>query len=163
MHWQEMNFIGIDPGLEGGVAILSPVFIKAERTPIMNGEKRTMNLPECANFLKYCDCKDSFAVIEKVHAMPQQGVSSTFSFGKGYGSWLGILATLGIPYTEVSPQAWKKMMLADTDKSKEASLNRASTLFPLLNLIPPGCRTPSDGIAEAALLAEYGRRVYLVK
>lgn len=157
-------FIGIDPGLSGGIAIIGPTVTKAERTPILQGDKRTMNLPACSAWIRAAveaNGGSAFAVIEKVHALPKQGVSSTFSFGKGYGSWLGLLASHGIPYQEVTPQAWKKAMLEGADKAdKASSLNRANTLFPHVSLVPPGCRAPSDGIAEAILIAEYGRRMY---
>lgn len=157
-------WIGIDPGLSGGVAVIGPRMTAAARTPIIGTEKRTMNLAACGGLLRqYVEANSggAFAVIEKVHAMPQQGVSSTFTFGKGYGAWMGILATLGIPYQEVTPQAWKKLMLEGADKEdKGSSINRAAGLFPYVNLIPEGCRTPSDGMAEALLMAEYGRRMY---
>lgn len=158
------SFIGIDPGLSGGIAVIGPILTKAERTPILQGDKRTMNLPACAAWLRDAIAANgcgAFAVIEKVHAMPKQGVSSSFCFGKGYGSWLGILSSFNIAYQEVTPQAWKKAMLDGSDKGdKASSLNRATTLFPYVKLIPEGCRTPSDGIAEALLMAEYGRRMY---
>lgn len=158
------SFIGIDPGLNGGIAVVGRMITKADRTPIIEGDKRTMNLPACAEWIKKAveaNGGGAFAVIEKVHAMPSQGVSSTFTFGKGYGSWLGVLSTLGIPYQEVTPQAWKKAMLDGANKDdKASSINRASGLFPHVKLIPEGCRTPSDGMAEALLMAEYGRRMY---
>ena len=47
-------------------------------------------------------------VIESVHSMPGQGVASTFKFGMNYGQWIGILATLKIPYIQVSPHKWMK-------------------------------------------------------
>lgn len=157
-------FLGIDPGLSGGIAVIGSILTKAERTPILAGDKRTMNLPACGAFLKVAvetNGGAAFAVIEKVHSMPKQGVSSSFAFGKGYGSWLGLLAAFNIPYQEVTPQAWKKVMLDGADKGdKASSLNRATTLFPHVKLVPEGCRAPSDGIAESLLMAEYGRRMY---
>ncbi len=42
--------------------------------------------------------------------------------------------------------------------AKAASIRKAQQLFPGVNLVPPGCRTPSDGIAEALLIMEYGKR-----
>ncbi|MFQ6105415.1 MAG: hypothetical protein ACE5OP_14165 [Candidatus Glassbacteria bacterium] len=51
--------------------------------------------------------------MEQVHAMPKQGVVSMFSFGQGFGIWLGILACHRVPYELVAPQRWKREMLAD--------------------------------------------------
>jgi crossover junction endodeoxyribonuclease RuvC len=156
------TFIGIDPGLDGAIATIGPLAVRTQKTPIFSGERRQMNLPECGRILSdLTEQGPVFAVIEKVGAMPKQGVSSTFSFGKGYGQWLGMLAAYRIAYQEVTPQAWKKALLEGTDKSKTASINRAASLFPGISFIPEGCRTPHDGMAEALLIAEYGRRMYL--
>lgn len=158
------SFIGIDPGLSGGIAVIGSIMTKADRTPIIEGDKRTMNLPACAEWIRKVVAANgggAFAVVELVHSMPGQGISSSFTFGKGLGSWHGILATLGIPYQEVSPVRWKKAMLPDMDKSqKGSSIIKATQLFPHINLIPEGCRVASDGMAEALLLADYGRRMY---
>ena len=42
--------------------------------------------------------------IEKVAAMPGQGVTSMFNFGKGFGVLLGAAAGLGLQTTQVTPQ-----------------------------------------------------------
>jgi hypothetical protein len=100
------------------------------------------------------------AAIEAVHSMPKQGVASTFKFGKGYGEVLGIATALLFEIHEPSPQLWKKVMLAGTDKSKDASIQVAENLFPTVSLVLPRCRKPHDGMAEALLLAEYIRRLH---
>jgi hypothetical protein len=51
-----------------------------------------------------------YAVIEKVHSMPSQGVSSSFTFGKNYGFLRGCLTAAGIPFEEVTPQVWMKAL-----------------------------------------------------
>jgi crossover junction endodeoxyribonuclease RuvC len=156
-----MIFLGIDPGLDGGFAMVTPVAVRAYKTPIIQGEKRQMNLPACGKLIEEAKAQGPvFAVIEKVGAMPGQGSVSMFSFGRGYGSWLGLLAAHNIAFQEVHPRTWKKAMLESTGKDKGASIERATTLFPALGLIPEGARTPHDGMAEAVLLAEYGRRMY---
>jgi crossover junction endodeoxyribonuclease RuvC len=48
------------------------------------------------------------AILEKVHAMPGQGVTSMFSFGANYGFYRGVLQALQIPFEEVTPQHWQK-------------------------------------------------------
>ena len=102
------------------------------------------------------------AAVELVHSMPKQGVASTFTFGKGCGEVLGVLTALEAVIHEPTPQAWKKVMMAGTDKSKDAAIQVAENLFPEIQLIPKGCRVPNDGMAEALLLAEWCRRQYNV-
>lgn len=97
--------------------------------------------------------------LEQVHSMPKQGVASSFNFGRGFGLWEGLLAGMRFPYTLVSPQRWKKAMLADMAKDKGASVLRAKQLFP--NCVEQLKLVKDHNKAEALLLAEYGRRFSL--
>jgi crossover junction endodeoxyribonuclease RuvC len=89
--------------------------------------------------------------------MPKQGVASSFTFGEGFGIWKGIIAAFQLPVELVSPQRWKKTMLADQGKEKDASRFKAMQLFP--SVADQLKRVKDDGRAEALLLAEYGRRL----
>ena len=101
-----MIYIGIDPGVSGGVALITDNSEKFNKLLGLNKCPGTVSdMPELLNFNKTIKMT---AVIEKVHSMPQQGVASTFKFGMNYGQWLGILAALQIPYIEVTPQKWMK-------------------------------------------------------
>lgn len=46
--------------------------------------------------------------LEEVHSSPQMGVTSSFTFGRGYGLLRGIIQTLGIKLIDVTPQKWMK-------------------------------------------------------
>jgi crossover junction endodeoxyribonuclease RuvC len=94
--------------------------------------------------------------VEKVSAMPGQGVTSMFSFGRNFGQWEGAVAALGCEIHYVTPQRWKKVMLADAPKGKEASRMKALQLFPYLAAELK--RKKDNGRAEALLIGEYGRR-----
>jgi len=88
--------------------------------------------------------------------MPFQGVASTFTFGRGFGGVLGAIKALGLPM----PQAWQKAILAGTPGDKPAAIQYATSRFPSASLLATArSRTPSDGIADALCLAEWGRRV----
>ena len=97
------------------------------------------------------------AYLERAQAMPKQGVTSMFNYGKGFGLWLGLLIGIGIPYTLVSPRRWKAVMLSDMGKDKGASILRAKQLFPQcasqLQLVK------DHNKAEALLIAAYGQRL----
>ncbi len=99
----------------------------------------------------------TLVVLESVHAMPKQGVSSSFSFGQGLGMWQGIIAALGLPLEMPSPQRWKKAIMADQGKEKSAARYKAMQLFP--SVATQFARVKDDGRAEALLMAEYGRRM----
>lgn len=100
------------------------------------------------------------ACVEKVGAMPGQGVVSMFSFGTSYGMIRGILTALEIRTELVTPQAWKKSVLAGTTKDKDAAIAYVRRAFPATGLIQPGCRVPHSGMADALCIAEYARRTY---
>lgn len=161
---KKMNkmIIGIDPGFQGGISLIHDNGYEAIDMPTINtakGKKQSTqyDLPSLAGiFINALKSFDVIAYVEKVHAMPKQGVVSQFNFGMGYGILLGILAALQIPYTLVTPQKWKKEMMAGTSKDKGASVLRAGQLFPNAELKTSRGKL-LDGRAEALLIGQYGR------
>jgi crossover junction endodeoxyribonuclease RuvC len=158
-----MKLIGIDPGLDGAVAIIHTAsgLVLINDTPITTmtnaggKKKRTFLAQEMADLLIPFEDDDVHVFIEQVGAMPKQGVSSVFSFGRGYGIWIGITAALRLPTTFVTPQRWKKVIM-DGIADKNAARLRAQQLFPAV--APAMKLVKHDGRAEALLIAEYGRR-----
>lgn len=141
------TYIGIDPGAKGGIAIIGDGGTCAR--PLSPEVLRAM--------LVAVPTTNALCFIEQVGAMPGQGVTSMFNFGKGYGYILGVLETLGIPYQTVSPRKWKKAFSLSNDK--KLSVNTAKRLFPTVSLLPTDrCRKESDGMAEALLIALYAAR-----
>jgi len=168
-------YIGIDPGKTGAVALLTddpdrldvwqyPGDIKSACTLLQDGIiGLSPNLEEAD--------RNVFACLEKVHAMPMQGVSSSFNFGVSYGMWQGVLAVMGIPYIFVTPHAWQKVTfdsqcvifkdakLSGSSKikrkrdTKAMSLSVARRLFPDVDLH----RKADDGKADALNLARYAK------
>jgi len=94
----------------------------------------------------------SHVLIEEAQAMPGQGTRSMFTIGLGFGVWLGILATLGLAHTRISPGVWKRVLGLTNDK--EQARLRAQQLYPGASLR----RKKDHGRSEALLLARYGWR-----
>ena len=159
-----MLHLGIDPGITGGLVIIQQdgLLDYAARTPtIKDKSKRHYDIPGMVEAVREANSRSDFklvAAIEKVGAMPRDGKVGAFSFGKGYGIWLGILGALQIPYMEVPPQRWQAKMLAGLPRgphTKTSAVQRSKSLFPTLPL-----KVKADwGMADAALIAEYVRRV----
>lgn len=157
--------IGIDPGLSGAIAVVTDdsYFVFDPITLEVKSGKKIRHRYNVAAMvavfkgfiLNYGCCE---AWLEDVHAMPGQGVSSMFSMGRGLGTYEGIITALGIPLNFVTPQAWKKCMLAGQGKEKDASVYKAQQLFPNAELVTKRGRA-LDGRAEALLIAEFGRRI----
>jgi Holliday junction resolvasome RuvABC endonuclease subunit len=92
----------------------------------------------------------SIAVLEKVHAMPKQGVSSTFKFGTSFGELKMALVAAGIRFELVTPVQWQTFMGCRSKGDKNVTKQRAEQLFPGLKV--------THKTADALLLAEMGRR-----
>lgn len=145
-----MIYIGIDPGKKGGIAWLGKKYHAYAMPDTTAGIYKLINA--------IAEGLETTAVIEQVQVMGKAfGAKAALSYGQGYGEIIGILTALGIKIVEVRAAAWKKGM--GLTKEKDDSIALCERLFPLVNLLPtPRCKKPSDGIAEALLLAEYGRR-----
>lgn len=149
-------YMGIDVGAKGGIAIIDEnskiVYLKP-----MSRE----NLVNCCQIVgTWIKEKDAsiVACVEKVGAMPGQGVASMFNFGKGAGFIEGVLEMAQIPYQLVPPATWKKIFSL-LHKDKKASIEVCKQLFPGVNLLPTErCKKESDGMAEALNMAVYARR-----
>lgn len=157
--------IGLDPGLSGGVALMTDEGKLLEVYAMPVTEKSELRF----NFKSEVDGRQLFniirgehwgwgegqsAFIEKVSAAPSQGVVSMFTFGQAYGTALGVLQALGFEVHKVSPSVWKTSMGLSRDKAQ--SLKMASKLWPEFDHV--WRLKKNDGLAEAALIAEYGRK-----
>jgi crossover junction endodeoxyribonuclease RuvC len=150
------TFVGIDPGLSGAIAVYNrgagkilAVYDMPTVTVGRTKKIRQVNEMELAKIISIADPQE--AIIEEVHAMPQQGVSSTFRLGDAFGVIKGVLAGLGIPFKTVHPQTWKKAYGLGWNKGDSRQL--ASRTWP--DMASFYSRVKDDGRAEASLLAEF--------
>jgi crossover junction endodeoxyribonuclease RuvC len=151
------RILGIDPGASGALVCLCTktgvldVF-DMPTVQIKRGTRlvRQVNAALLVDIIK--EAKPDRAFVEAVHAMPGQGVSSMFAFGRALGVIEGALAGLNISQTLVPPAEWTKHMRVKG--GKDGARNRAIELYPIhSNLF---ARVKDDGRADAALIATYG-------
>lgn len=165
--------LGIDPGLKGAVVAL----LDGEPGPLLDmpftqsgvrlrKNKKTGVVTE----VRVCEIDASSiamwiralrsqhqgahvrASVEKVSARPDDGGTSAFQFGEGFGKVKAVLEVLNIPYTLTIPSQWKRNMGLigkDKDKARELALTRFPTMAASLK------RKKDDGRADALLLALY--------
>ena len=135
---------GIDPGINGALALFFPEDLGIEifDMPIMEVKKKKTILKQ----------HEAPVFIENVHAMPNQGVTSMFNFGKGLGILIGVVAGLNYQLTTVQPLAWKKALKVPS--GKDGSRERATQLLPASS--QKFARKKDDGRAEASLISYYG-------
>jgi crossover junction endodeoxyribonuclease RuvC len=154
-------FIGIDPGLHGGIAVIDTALnvIGLMDTPILKAEGKTLysTVEMTCTLRHFCLDEGVIVILEQAQAMPGQGVSSTFSTGYGFGLWSGIIAALELPHRAVRPSLWTRKVLAGSPgEGKAKSIGFVTRMFPGAELVPPGCRKPRDGRADALCLAYFG-------
>ena len=107
-----MRILGIDPGLNGAIAILTPtgelVEVVDMRTLAGEGAKnrRSVNPVLLAEIMRQSGA--THAYIELTGPRPTDGSVSAFGFGRSKGQIEGVCAALGIPTTFIAPTAWKR-------------------------------------------------------
>jgi hypothetical protein len=168
-----MIIIGIDPGANGGIAAIIGGKLSVYAAPETEKDYCTI-----LQLIKLNNANDEniCCYLEQVGAMPGQGVTSMFTFGKTYGFIRGVLTALNIPFDDVRPQNWQKALgipprekrtelveCPKTKKLKKKSIDvesktefknrlkqKAQQLFPDTHFTLKTC--------DAALIALYGKK-----
>lgn len=147
--------VGIDPGVHGAVAVLYDNGPAVWNLPtVKDGKRNAIDVYALGTELATLPSDDCHVFCERVWARNNEGRAGAFSFGRAYGTILGLLAALSLPHDLVVPSVWTKYMgvLPDKDARRAA----ASRLFPSL---AADMKLKSDEHkADALLIAEYGRR-----
>jgi crossover junction endodeoxyribonuclease RuvC len=153
--------LGIDPGIRGGLAIVSDandaggvLLCDAIDIPtIGTGAPERGDVAAMRDWiLQY---GPTLALIERAGAMPKQGVSSVFKYGRSVGAIEAVIVLSRVPIEIIEPSRWKRFWNLP-GKDKERARQRALELFPAAHALL--ARKKDHGRAEAALLALYGLR-----
>lgn len=144
--------IGCDPGTRGGVAVLrtdgTPSWVFAFRPEMTRGDFK-LAMRTAAAELDYAGGHVGF--LEKVGYRPGDGGKGEFTFGRAYG-WCEMgLAMANVDVRDVLPMMWQSRLECLTGGDKNVSKRRAAELWPQMKM--------THAIADALLIAEYGRRV----
>lgn len=165
-------YIGIDLGLNGGFALLSD-------------EVKTLPMPRIKTEIDYGSIheiihrwneqsinfsgKPAHVVFEKLGLIFKSSKATALSMGFQSGAVEMVCISLGIPFTKVTPKTWQREMFTGIEaiyKPQSSSLDTkrmalicAGRIFPDLKFtFSDRARKPHDGLIDALLLAEYGRR-----
>jgi crossover junction endodeoxyribonuclease RuvC len=149
-----MILLGIDPGISGGLAIVStdtgraPYVEEGTRTPSFKQGKHT--LVDADDIFKWLtQWPIDQVVIEKTTSYGM-GLATAYAFGKSCGS-VEAIAQLACKRIEwVTPAVWKRHF--KLSKDKQASLDLAHRCF---GRSFQWDKKADDGIAEAALLCQW--------
>ena len=147
-----MLIFGIDPGFSGAWGVINHHGKYHTCGDMHHTDKHLESTKIWGEICLARDRQDCEVIVEAVHAMPGQGVSSMFRFGTAYGGALALAERFDCPWHLVSPREWKKEMGLTSDK--DDSLAMARELWPNA----PLARKKDNGRAESLLLAEFWRR-----
>lgn len=137
------SVIGIDPGKSGGIAVLGCDSPQTHKMPLTVGD-----LVDLLRSLAVSGA--TLAYVERVHTSPQMGVVSAGTFMRGLGNIEAACYAMGIRLEWISPGVWQRDLKCLTRGDKNVSKRKAQELFPTLTI--------THAIADALLIAEYGRR-----
>lgn len=163
-----MNFIGIDPGAKGAIAVIDIFRRYVVYYATNDDDEKCSRINQALRDL----ANTSKVAIEDVTAMHLWGVSSTFTFGWATGYWHGVCDALQIPIILVKAKVWQAEISKPPEKIplpkgssmkkhndlrkqilKEASMKAASQIC--------GRKITHDGVADAICIAQWLRQQHL--
>lgn len=156
-----MIVLGIDPGLEGGLAIREGDGVILEPMPVKDG---SLDLDDIYHFLHPYARAVTKSYLEMQSLRPMQ--SGQFKIGRGFGQLETILWSLRIPTVIVEPKDWSKHYPHGVEERdlkkrkpmiKKARSEIASRLYPGIDLRRTNkCKVPDEGLVDALLIADFG-------
>lgn len=141
--------------------------ITAEKKPSRKGAKSSFRIDRNIDIRNLCDrfwticseMRQPVAYLELAHARPKEGVVSSFKSGLCFGIIKTMLMTESIPFITVAPVSWTKTMHVPGDtagSAKERTWNSFERLYTAF--ANQYVNRPPEGIIDACMIAEYGRR-----
>ena len=160
-----MLIIGIDPGISGSICFFKDgkILDVIEMPTMTEGKKNKKQVNgsqiynEILKRIKKIEKQEIRVVIEKVSAMPKQGVTSMFNFGQSFGILKGICSAMQLPMYFVRPAKWKKYFNL-INFEKDASRTRAIEIFPYFS--SQLSKKKDSNKADAILLASFFFETY---
>jgi hypothetical protein len=142
----EVNYLGIDPGKQGALALLDSE----------GGAVALHDMP--GNLIETISLIRSFpsvgrAAIEEPFPGGKMSAASCMTFGRSVGELRAILATLGIPFCMVKPQDWQRVYGVTGKSRGNDSIGQCLKLYPDAPLLMGSKR--KDGRSDALLIARW--------
>jgi len=161
--------VGIDPGLDGALAVLDlhqggAVLHVTRVTPtptltvtVRKRRRREYDIPGMwrlvIDAIAPAAVRIAVVAVEHQGPRPKEGVVSSFRTGLGFGLWRGLIVAAQLPLAIVTPQAWRREY-GLLGAGKHASIRCAVERFPTY----PSTLTRHDGAADAILIAGFAAR-----
>jgi Holliday junction resolvasome RuvABC endonuclease subunit len=144
------SFLGIDPGVTGGLALVSGGTLTCWEMPLTKIEERQRQSIDGRAFRQIIrelnPIRDHLIVtVEDVWALPNRNAKASFTFGHSLGVVTGIFAMMDFEVQWLTPQEWLKanQLYGKKEACRDQAIQR---LF-------PGMRIEHEGIRDAILIA----------
>lgn len=156
------EYIGIDIGKNGGIAILNNGHVVLHKMPLIG---KQIDIKELSRLINH---KDSVIVFEKLNSIFGTTKTTAFSMGHQVGILETICTLKNLAFLEIYAKTWQKEMFQGVSEVKKADGKRntkamaeiaATRLFPTVSLKTSSRQTKNqDGVIDALLIAEYAKR-----
>ena len=174
------RIIGVDVGILGAFCVLDLKgnIVKTKNFPLIEeikdnhrrGQKSKTRIERyydreavIDNFSEFANEEvsdpETIAYVELVHSRPGEGVATMFKFGDCFGQLKMLLACMNIPMRFVTPGEWCREMHKGIGNKDWKAKGRSWASFErrFTHYARGFSKKPTDGIIDAALIAEYGR------
>lgn len=159
-------FVGVDPGLSGAIVALD------HGGRIMHISLMPIGIEELPDYdelvtifrnLRFTYGEKNMHIYVERAVSFGMGLTGAFNYGQGFGILRCSLRQLMLPYTLIEPRKWTKEIYQGIDqnlKPKVQAQIAVERLFPKAELPIVGKKTkkPHEGVVDALLISEYGRR-----
>ena len=164
-----IRVVGVDPGLDGAVAVLDlhqggAILHVTSVTPtptltltVRTRRRREYDVPAMWRLLvdaiAPAAVRVALVAVEHQGPRPHECVVSSFRTGLGFGLWKGLVIAAQLPLTIVTPQVWRREY-GLLGGGKQASVRCVLEQFPTY----PAALGRHDGAADATLIAGFAAR-----
>lgn len=155
-----MHIVGIDPGAKGAIAVLT------KSGEIVFVERMPKDMGTLENILRNVKAGRAFTEEPFVpkHETRPGAIANLGRFYKHCGFIMGLCTAIRMPITEIPPARWQAALsarkLPGEQSAKPAALRACVRIWGNTDYLRPGrCREAHQGIVDALLIAEYGRRL----
>lgn len=167
-------YLGIDPGKSGAIVAIDEKgnILSKDVIPLIGTDVDPKGIFDLVN--QYKGKYNAVVILEEVHSLHKMAANTNFSMGHTLGIILGIVVASQLKLIRVQPKTWQKEtwitseieylpkkedQLKPSINTKLTSMKAAHRLFPTADFRKNGrSKNDHDGICDAILLAEYGRR-----
>ena len=165
-----MIYIGVDNGLSGGVAILQGGKLSLHIMPTLSEGKRNRVDAKGLRSLLSVSTNAVYADSMIIYESPagSKSVKAAVSMADSFARVESVLILSGFKREPITARKWQKMFwtipkMAEGQKfdTKAAALNKAKQLWPEQDWRKnEKCKVAHTGLVDAALIAEYCRRIH---